>query len=53
MEKFREKESIYDAGFMEELLDEDELTPQEEAFMRGYIDENEDEENLEVEEVED
>ncbi len=31
-------ESIYSEEFRENMVDEDELTPEEAAFMRGYED---------------
>ncbi len=27
---------VYDEGYMEELLEDDEISPEEEAFMMGY-----------------
>ncbi len=51
--KAKDEYSIYDTQVMEDLLDEDELSPQEEAFMRGYMDEEENEdEEIEVDEIE-
>lgn len=35
----REKECIYSEDGSAELLDADELSPEEEAFMRGYMEE--------------
>ncbi|MFH1439805.1 MAG: hypothetical protein ABIG89_04515 [Candidatus Woesearchaeota archaeon] len=34
-----DKECIYSESGSATLLDDDELTPEEEAFMRGYIEE--------------
>ena len=36
--KLREEESydIYDEEYMQELLEDDEISPEEEAFMQGY-----------------
>ncbi len=35
-ELLREDGDIYSEGNVEEMLDDDEVTPQEAAFMRGY-----------------
>ena len=35
-EKEKDEETIYDEGGREDLIDSDELNPEEEAFMRGY-----------------
>lgn len=42
MEEEYQDESIYGEEKREELIDEDALTPEEEAFMRGYEAANED-----------
>ncbi len=37
--ELNEEESIYSGDGPTRLLDDDELSPEEEAFMKGYIDE--------------
>jgi len=34
------EEDIYNEEMQEELLEEDEISPEEEAFMKGYIEED-------------
>ncbi len=51
--KAKDEYSIYDVQVMEDLLDEDELSPQEEAFMRGYIDEPDDDIDDEMDDEDD
>ena len=34
-------DDIYSEEFRDELLDDDEISAEEEGFMRGYMDENE------------
>jgi len=36
-----EKDDIYDEGFVEELREDDEISDVEEAFMKGYNEEDE------------
>ncbi len=49
-EEIEEKETIYDEEGREEMMDDDELSPEEEGFMKGY--EEADEEKEEKEEKE-
>ena len=50
MPKEEKEEDVYNADDVDELLDDDEIKPQEAAFMRGYDKEEETEESEETEE---
>ncbi len=45
-----EKETIYDKEGREDQLEDDELSPEEEAFMKGYDEANEEKEDPDSEE---
>ncbi|MBS3098029.1 hypothetical protein J4209_04515 [Candidatus Woesearchaeota archaeon] len=51
-EEEKEEKTIYDSDGREDLVEDDELTPQEEGFMQGYDTEEEKEEKGKEEEEE-
>jgi hypothetical protein len=48
--KEEEEENVYDEEGREELVDSDEIDPEEEGFMKGYEDADEEKEKKEEEE---
>jgi len=38
MKKKDQEENVYDEDFVEEAIDDDEISPEEEGFMLGYND---------------
>lgn len=44
------EESIYDESKREDLVEDDEMTPEEEGFMRGYEEADEKEDEVDAEE---
>jgi hypothetical protein len=51
-EEKAKEESVYDEGGREDMLADDELSPEEEAFMKGYDEAEPDEDKEEKEEEE-
>tara|TARA_Y100000310_G_C20590384_1_gene767669 strand:- start:613 stop:819 length:207 start_codon:yes stop_codon:yes gene_type:complete len=49
----KEGESVYDEEGRKDLVEDDEMSPEEEGFMKGYEDADEDKEKKESDEDED
>jgi len=47
-EEIEEKETIYDEEGREEMMDDDELSPEEEGFMKGYEEADEEKEEARI-----